>query len=150
LACTRCHTTDGTAGRAGPDLSTIGDKFPRPELINNILQPSAAIAVGYETTIVTTRSGDAVVGVVKEAADDHLGLMGGDGKLRRVAAADVRSRRMQNVSLMPDGLETGLSPQEFADLVEYLVSLRLPAVADAGRQGMPSQIPQLRPPVPLT
>ena len=150
LACTRCHTTDGTAGRAGPDLSTIADKFPRAELINQILRPSAAIAVGYETTVVATKSGDAFVGVLKEAADDHLGLMDGSGKLQRVAAGDVRSRRTQNVSLMPEDLEAGLSRQEFADLIEYLVGLRLPALADAGRQGMPSQIPELRPPVALT
>jgi len=51
---------------------------------------------------------------VKEAADDHLGLMDGSGKLQRIPAADVRSRRTQNVSMMPQELEAGLSPQEFA------------------------------------
>jgi len=149
VGCIRCHTTDGSAGRAGPDLLTIGEKFPRGELINNILQPSASIAVGYETTIVTTKSGDALVGVLKEAADDHLGLMAGDGKIQRIAMTNVRSRRMQNASLMPNDLESGLSQQEFADLIEYLVSLRLPATADAGRLGMPSNNPELRPPVGL-
>jgi putative heme-binding domain-containing protein len=150
LACTRCHTTDGGASRAGPDLATIGDKYLRSELINHVLNPSATIAIGYETAIVTTRSGEAVVGIVKEATDDHLGLMDGSGKLQRVALADVRSRRTQNVSLMPTDLEAGLTRQEFADVVEYLVSLRLPANADAGRQGMPSQISELRPPIMLT
>jgi putative heme-binding domain-containing protein len=150
LACARCHTTDGTAGRAGPDLFAIADKYPRAELINHVLNPSAAIAIGYETTIVTTKSGDAVIGVVKEATEDHLGLLSGDGKVQRIALSDVRSRRTQNVSLMPTDLETGLSRREFADLVEYLVLLRLPAVADAGRQGMPSQIPELQPPIRLT
>jgi glucose/arabinose dehydrogenase len=50
---------------------------------------------------------------------------------------------------MPDGQETALSQREFADLIEYLASLRLPALADAGRAGMPSNIPQLDPPVGL-
>ncbi|MEA2734477.1 MAG: hypothetical protein QOE14_928 [Humisphaera sp.] len=149
LACSRCHSTDGTANRAGPDLLAAGDKFPRAELINAILNPSATIAVGYETTVVTTTNADAFVGVVKEATDAHVGVMGADGKVQRVATTDIRKRSTQRTSLMPDGLEATLSPQQFADLVEYLVSLRLPTVADAGRQGMPSNIPELTSPVTL-
>ena len=150
LACTLCHTTDGSAAHAGPDLMTIGDKYPRAELIHHVLNPSATVAVGYETTVITTKSGDAFVGVVKESNDDHIGLMDGTGKLQRVPMAEVKTRRTQATSLMPTDLETGLSQREFADVIEYLVSLRLPALADAGRAGMPSQIPELRPAVTLT
>jgi putative heme-binding domain-containing protein len=148
-ACVRCHSTDGSSSRAGPDLMTVGDRFTREELIDAILHPSAHIAVGYSTTVVTTKDGDAFVGVVKEATDDHVGLMGGDGRMQRIASADIRSRRTQATSLMPDGLESGLKPAEFSDLVEYLVNLRLPAMADAGRAGMPSDIPELHPAISL-
>ena len=127
LACSRCHTIDGTSGRAGPDLFAVGDKLTRSDLIDAVVHPSANIAVGYSTTIVTTRHGDEFVGVLKEATDDHLGLMAGDGKLQRIALADVRARRTQATSLMPDGQEAALSPREFTDLIEYLSSLRLPA-----------------------
>ncbi len=150
LACSLCHTTDGSASRAGPDLLTIGDKYPRAELIHHVLYPSSTIAIGYGTTVVTTKTGDAFVGVVKESNDDHLGVMDGAGKLQRIATSDIKTRRTQSASLMPNDLETGLSQSEFADLIEYLVSLHLPSVADVGRQGMPSQIPELRPAVALT
>src|SRR5436190_7010842 len=56
--CAKCHSIDGTSSKAGPDLAFIGDKFPRRELIRAILEPSTAIAVGYGTTIVETKSGD--------------------------------------------------------------------------------------------
>ena len=148
LGCSRCHSVDGSASRAGPDLGSIADKFPRAELINAVLVPSAQIAIGYEATVVTTRD-DAFIGVVKESDDDHVGLMGGDGKLVRIAAAEVRQRRTQNTSMMPRELESNLSDREFTDLIEYLVSLRLPAVADAGRAGMPTNIPELSPPIAL-
>src|SRR6266487_6595595 len=46
LACSKCHTVDGKAALAGPDLMTIGDKFGRRELVESILAPSATIAVG--------------------------------------------------------------------------------------------------------
>src|SRR4029450_7306585 len=102
-------TTDGSGKLAAPDLAAVGDKFPRRELIDAVLRPSANIAVGYETTIVTTKGGDALVGVVKESADDHVALMGADGKLERVATNEIRSRRTQpTASIMPQDLETGL------------------------------------------
>lgn len=147
LACSRCHSTDGKGEHAGPDLFTAGDKFPRAELIDAILNPSATIAIGYSTTVVTTQSHEVVVGVLKEATDQHLGLMGVDGKMQRVPLSDVLARRNTLESIMPEGLEAGVSPQEFTDLIEYLVSLRLPKIADAGRQGMPSEIPEIRTPV---
>src|SRR5689334_13899237 len=65
LACTNCHSTDGSASKAGPDLQSIGDKFGRRELVEAILSPSASIAVGYSNTIVHTKSGDDLLGVVK-------------------------------------------------------------------------------------
>src|SRR5580765_1464281 len=49
-ACFQCHSVDGTSSKAGPDLSSVGDKYPRPDLITAVLEPSAAIAVGYGAT----------------------------------------------------------------------------------------------------
>src|SRR5439155_23729166 len=48
-ACAKCHSVDGRSGRAEPDLFAVGDRFPRRELIGAVLEPSAAIAVGYGT-----------------------------------------------------------------------------------------------------
>src|SRR5436190_9449175 len=32
VGCVKCHTVDGSSGRAGPDLSSVGDSIPRREL----------------------------------------------------------------------------------------------------------------------
>lgn len=149
LACTRCHTNDGSASRAGPDLSTAGDKFPRPELIDAILNPSQSIAVGYNTTIIRTQSNEVFEGIVKEASPDAISLMGADGQLHHVVRAKVAAERTSNVSLMPEALQAGLSQQEFTDLVDYLETLRLPESVAASRQGMPAKIPQLETPATL-
>jgi len=67
VACFKCHSVDGTSSKAGPDLFAAGDKFPRPELITAVLEPSAAIAVGYGATIVETKSGDEFQVIIKES-----------------------------------------------------------------------------------
>jgi len=149
LACSKCHTVDGTASKAGPDLAFVGDKFPRRELIRAVLEPSAAIAVGYGTTIVETKSGDEFQGIIKQATDAWIELMGADGKTNRVATSDIKEQRGSTISLMPEGLETGLSVREFADLIQYLFSLKQPDNALSVNRGMPSVIPELAKPVVL-
>ncbi|MCC7373723.1 MAG: PQQ-dependent sugar dehydrogenase [Verrucomicrobiales bacterium] len=145
--CTRCHTLDSRGGRAGPDLFSVGDQFSRSELIDAVLLPSAKIAVGYSTTIVEDTSGEEYEGVLKQVTDAWIELMGGDGKRVRIAAGNIREQRGSEHSLMPDGLQTGLSFQEFADLMEFLVSLKQPAHSLLGHQGMPEEIPPLARPI---
>ena len=148
-ACARCHSVDGSASKAGPDLYAIGDKFPRSELIQAILEPSASIAVGYGTTIVETKSGDAFAGIIKEATAEHIELMGADGQPIRIAALDIKSQTGTPVSLMPEGVHTLMSRHEFTDLIEYLCTLKQPEHGLTSNQGMPGDIPELQIPVTL-
>jgi putative heme-binding domain-containing protein len=145
--CSKCHTVDGTANRAGPDLALIGDKFPRSELIAAVLDPSATIAIGYGSTSLETKSGEEVTGIVKQATDAYVELMGGDGKLVRIPRSEIAAQRGNNQSLMPEGLQAGLSPQEFTDLIDYLASLKQPESEVASHRGMPASIPELAKPV---
>lgn len=148
-ACAACHTVDGKGGKAGPDLRAIGDEFSRRELIDAILEPSAAIAVGYDATIVETNSGETFSGVIKHSDAEALALMGADGKWVSVPRATIKAQRGSPVSLMPAGLQAGLSLVEFADVVEYLVSLKQPENSLRAHQGMPAVIAELAQPVPL-
>jgi hypothetical protein len=36
IACSQCRTTDGSAGKVGPDLFAIGDKYGRDDLIEQV------------------------------------------------------------------------------------------------------------------
>lgn len=124
--CIRCHTTDGSSARVAPDLYAIGDKYTRRELIQAILEPSASIAVGYDTTVVQTHADEEFEGVIKQATDAWIELMSWDGKVSRIALADIATRRTSNKSFMPQGLEATLSQQDFADVVSYLQTLHQP------------------------
>jgi len=148
-ACSKCHTVDGTAGRAGPDLFAIGDKFGRREIIDSILSPSQTIAEGYAATTVETRDGDVYTGIIKRATDSWIELMGGDALPVRIEAREIVRRSNSEISLMPDGLVSGLSLQEFTDLIEYLVSLKQPQSASLVENGMPEKIRSIANPIRL-
>jgi len=149
LACFKCHSIDGSASKAGPDLFAIGDKFGRREIIESILFPSTNIAVGYSATAVITKADDEITGVIKAATDDYIELLGADGLRKRIATSQIRSRVTSEVSLMPEGLAAGISTAQFTDLIEYLVTLKQPQSAEMLRHGMPSEIPALENPVHL-
>jgi len=145
--CVKCHSVDGTSSKAGPDLFAVGDKFPRRELIRAVLEPSAEIAIGFGTTIVETKSGEEFQGIIKGTTPESLDLVGADGKHVRIATRDIKAQRGTTLSLMPEGLQAGMSRQEFADLIEYLVTLKQPENALTSNRGMPANIPELAKPI---
>jgi len=149
LGCSKCHTVDGKASLAGPDLMSIADKFGRRELVESILAPSATIAVGYSTTTIKTHGGELFVGTLKESNGQGVAVMQGDGKLVRIAAREIAQQGTNDISLMPDNLHAGLSLREFADVIEYLASLKTPETITASHHGMPTTIPAIAQPVAL-
>jgi len=146
-ACSKCHSVDGSASKAGPDLFAVGDKFGRGDLVDAVLTPSATISPGYGTVIVDTKEGMEFLGIVKQTTDATLQLMGADGKLVSIATADIEKKRGSTVSLMPERLQAGLSLQEFTDLTEYLTTLKQPESTLVSSRAMPSFIPELAKPV---
>ncbi len=148
-ACVICHRVETGERKAGPDLMAAGDKLARGDIIDAILWPSRSIADGYGTTVVETRTGESWMGVVNGATDSHIELIGVDGKPRRIARVDVQRQLASEVSLMPEGLYAGLKQQEFADLVEYLVSLKQEENIAVFRAGTPEVIPSTASPVTL-
>ena len=147
LVCSKCHSVDGSASKAGPDLFAAGDAFGRRDLVDAVLLPSATISPGYGTTLVETKKGAVSMGVLKQTTSAGVQLMGADGKLVSIATADIKEQSGSSVSLMPEGLQAVLSLQEFTDLIEYLTTLRQPEATLVSRHGMPGVIPQLAKPV---
>jgi putative heme-binding domain-containing protein len=147
LGCAKCHSLDGRAGKAGPDLFAVGDKFGRRDIVDAVLMPSAVISPGYGTVIVETKAGEEVQGILKQSTAAGVQLMGADGKLVSIATADITAQRGSTLSLMPEGLQASLSLQEFTDLIEYLATLQQPESTLVSNHGMPRVIPQLAKPV---
>ena len=124
LACSRCHRVRGQGGEIGPDLSDIGGKYDREQLIESVLEPSRQIVEGYRPTVLATTDGRVLTGIVREETSGELILVDIDGKRQSVRKEDTVERKTSDTSLMPDGLAPSLSLKEFSDLIAYLASLR--------------------------
>lgn len=124
IGCVKCHAVGGTESRAGPDLRGVGTKYPRPELMRSILEPSSRILSGYELTAIITDAGQVFQGVVKLENDETIELIDVEGKTITIPADEVDEIERSTLSMMPNGLKDGMSLQDFADIVAYLGELR--------------------------
>jgi quinoprotein glucose dehydrogenase len=124
LGCQRCHKVQGAGGQLGPDLTGIGQKFGRDQLVEAVLFPSRQILNGYQQVILTTDDGESVTGLVQTEDAVSVTLADAGGKASVVRKDHIRARRMSDVSPMPEGLHNGLSLDAFSDLIAYLEQLR--------------------------
>ena len=102
----------------------MGAKYGKDHFIEAILAPSAKILDGYKLTKILTKSGDVKAGRFLGETGDEIVLMDAEGKKLPIRKSDVEQRAESELSLMPEGLNTGLSPKDFADLVGFLESLK--------------------------
>lgn len=86
--------------------------------------PSRSIAPLYRATLVEQRDGSSQLGFVRARGASELVLSVPGGQSARVKLADIVAEKALGTSLMPEGLLQGLTPQEAADLIAYLASLK--------------------------
>jgi putative membrane-bound dehydrogenase-like protein len=122
--CATCHAVKGKGGPVGPDLTTVGANYKRPDLIVSIFEPSKTIALGFDQVMIETNGGETVAGSLRSETGDALTIVDAAGQSRAVKKSDIKKKTDLHVSLMPPGLTQGLKPEEFADLLAYLESLK--------------------------
>ncbi|MBX9584236.1 MAG: c-type cytochrome, partial [Gemmataceae bacterium] len=119
--CSACHALDGAGHAVGPDLAALPNKSPQ-YLLGEILDPSRNLDSRYAEYKAVTKDGRVVSGLLAAETATAVTLRGQQAKDETVLRADLESLRGSGQSLMPEGLEKDLSPQDAADLVAYLTT----------------------------
>ena len=123
-SCKSCHRVNGTGETLGPDLSQIGKKYSPAEMLTHLLEPSRFIDAKYVPYVLETTGGLVHSGLLLEKTDTEIVLKNAQNKEVRVPAGDVESLVSQQKSLMPELLLREMTPQQAADLLAFLTSLR--------------------------
>ena len=93
-------------------------------MLDSLLNPSARVEPQYAAFNVRTKDDKTYTGVVVKRDATQLLLRDAENKEIKIGGDNVDSVRPSRLSLMPDGQMSGLTPQEAADLLEYLVQRR--------------------------
>jgi len=124
MQCKTCHRVGAGEDLLGPELTLIGKKYTKAQLLENIVDPSKTIDPKYATHLVETKGGSIVAGLQIREDDQELVLRDAERKDVRIPKASIARSIIQTKSLMPEFLLQDLTAQEAADLLEYLGSLK--------------------------
>ena len=119
IACSRCHRHTGIGGQIGPDLSTIGERQSRRQLLEALLEPNRQIAEGFESVVITTDQGKILTGILQKEDSNNIDLRTLDGEMIRVPKSLIDSMDHTD-SAMPGNLTGQINVQQIRDLIAFL------------------------------
>ncbi len=119
LRCIGCHQVDGAGLQIGPDLKSVAN-HPAEKLLTNIIDPSLDVQPGYHAFNAKLKDGSELYGLITSETGNSVSFKLTDGSTRLVARSDLADLKSTGQSLMPAGLETGMTHQEMADLIAWL------------------------------
>jgi putative membrane-bound dehydrogenase-like protein len=120
--CAACHRLFDDGGAIGPDL-TGSQRGNLDYVLENLLDPNAIVYDEYRVTVVETKDGRVVGGLVKQETDKALTLQTQNESVV-LPKDEIASRTKSSISLMPEGLLANLKADDVRDLVAYLASPR--------------------------
>jgi putative heme-binding domain-containing protein len=118
--CASCHRLFGEGGDVGPEL-TGSQRANLDYILENVLDPSAVVAKDYQMTVIETKDGRVITGIIKAENDKSLTVQTQNEKII-VPKSEIESRTKSPLSMMPEGLWKDLSDEDVRDLVGYLAS----------------------------
>ena len=116
--CAACHVMYGEGGKIGPEL-TGSNRADTDYILLNILDPNYDVPEGYRMVTITGKDGRVYAGNVTEE-DNAKVVLTMVGQTSVISKADIKTRLVSKISLMPEGLLLTLKDKEFLDLIKYL------------------------------
>ncbi|MCP4510547.1 MAG: c-type cytochrome, partial [Fuerstiella sp.] len=119
--CATCHRLQNTGKAIGADLAALKDRSTNALLIA-MLDPNNAVETKFLSYTAVTANGLTFNGMLLSETGNSVTLMGTDGKEHILARTDLDELNCSNRSLMPEGLEKDLTPQDFVDVIAFVQS----------------------------
>lgn len=118
--CVSCHRAEGEGHALGPDIVTV-KTTGREKLLVNILDPNREVPPQFLSYAIDTKDGESYTGLVVNESANSVTLRMAFGQETTVTRTNIVKMNSSGQSLMPEGLEAGLTPQDLANLLEFIV-----------------------------
>jgi putative membrane-bound dehydrogenase-like protein len=117
--CSKCHM-HGTEGKSiGPNLTGMA-VHPKHELLTHIIDPSRSVEGNFRIYTVAKTDGIIVNGMMSGESRTAITLIDTEGKENQIAREDIDELIRSRKSVMPEGFEKQMSPEELTSLLEFL------------------------------
>ncbi|HVX15569.1 MAG TPA: PVC-type heme-binding CxxCH protein [Pirellulales bacterium] len=130
-SCATCHRLADIGHAVGPDLSALSDRSPQA-MLTAIFDPNRAVEAKFLNYTAVTNAGVTYTGMLAAETGNSITLLGADSKTVTLLRDDLEELASSTKSLMPEGLEKDIAPQDVADLLAFLSGFRPPSKTFAG------------------
>jgi len=120
--CATCHAFRGTGVVLGPDLASVVSNG-QEKLMVSILDPNREVAPNFTAWTAETRSGEVITGILVRESESAVVLKQAGGSETTIERGNLARLRPEGRSLMPEGLETGMSSSDLAGLLAWLTGV---------------------------
>jgi putative membrane-bound dehydrogenase-like protein len=117
--CATCHRLGNDGFEVGPELASLTDKSPEALLIA-ILDPNRAFEAKFANVSIASVDGRVYSGLVAAESATAVTLRRAEAKEDVLLRSQIAEMTTSGQSLMPEGLEKDLKPQDVADLIAFL------------------------------
>lgn len=126
--CSRCHRIGIRGAAVGPDLTFVGRRFSRRDMLESVLSPNLSVAEQYRQEAIETHSGKVHIGRIMPEGDYRketlkLALDPLDAsKVIEIDKKEIAEHKSVPTSPMPSGLLDTFTIEEIRDLLAYLAA----------------------------
>jgi len=124
--CAACHKTGDAANTGhvvGPELKAVLPGKDKAALILAILDPSREIDPRYAQMVAETKDGRTLAGLLAAETPVNVTLRRAEGMEDVILRTNLEALTATGKSLMPEGLENQITPEQMADLLEFLLQM---------------------------
>ena len=118
--CMICHRLFGKGNDVGPDLTGANRRDPEYLLVN-IIDPNRVVGKDYYRAVVFDKSGRMHTGLLAESTPQRITLKSENSKLEVIPRSEIDDFKIEEKSLMPEGLPETMTETHFRDLIAYLL-----------------------------
>ena len=119
--CAACHQLGGVGRNIGPDLKSVRANGAEKMLVS-IIDPNREVAPQYVLhKVYSAKNRETIVGTIKYMSGSGIVMSLPDGSERQFIRSAADLVESTGLSLMPAGLEAGLSNSQMADLLAWML-----------------------------
>jgi putative heme-binding domain-containing protein len=117
--CATCHQPGSDGYAIGPGVESL-KVFGKEEALIHVLDPNRTVDARYRLYQIDTTDGATLTGIIQNESENSLTVRQPFGASQTVPRSRIGRLQGLERSMMPDGLEEGLSLQDMADLLQFI------------------------------
>ncbi len=123
--CGQCHVMHARGIEVGPNITANG-RGTYEQLLVSVFNPSLVIGDAFKGVTIRTEDGTVITGLLVSRDDVKTVIKIQGGKETTIPESEIEEFRQDTKSLMPEGIESQMTPQEAADLFALLTLEKAP------------------------